>query len=533
MAAQTYVNGKIFTGRSEDDFVSAMRVEGGRIAGIGDVDDVETGDTVDLRGRTVLPGFLDVHTHPMYVARTVEAVACTPPHVRDIDGMVERLRSSAKVGMGDDVWIEGWGYDESQLAEHRPPTAADLDSVSTTQPVYVMRSDCHSGAANSRALELAGVTRDRPDPPGGRIGRDADGHPNGLLLEVAANEIVLNAKDGGRSLPHDVDLLASAADHFNRRGIVAVTDMMAAPGPIDYIDLYRGAAEKGLAQQAVIYYSWANLRELAMGDLAPADRRGRTRVGGLKLFVDGTISGRTAWTSDPYPGSPDQHGLRTASDDDIESAYAYARRNGLQLVFHAMGDRAIQTVIDAFRDRAPWVEDGPSVRIDHATLISPSQMRQMRAATMSFGIATQIIFLFAEYESYVSNLSAERFQSAYPLRALYRECDDLALSSDAPATTWADPDDVFVSLQAAVTRRSHRGHTIGDEHRITVPQAVLLYTAKASRVARLRDLGRIEPGSEASFVVLNRDVFTVPVEEINQIRVEQTFIRGIRVHPRG
>lgn len=526
MVTRAYVNGKIFTGRGEDDFVSAMTVEDGLVSWVGATLGVRAADeVVDLGGRTVLPGFLDTHTHPLYVARTVGTVPCLPPFVNDIDEMVGRLRESDRYERGEDVWIEGWGYDESKLAERRSPTAEDLDRVSRTQPVYVMRSDCHSGVANSRALRLAGVTRETPDPPGARFGRHPDGEPNGVLVEHGANDVVLRARRG-EGLSAGADLLASAAGHYHRRGIVAVTEMMALAGPYRYLDLYRTAARRGLRQRAVIYYTWTDLQRNPIGDLTASDREGRIRVGGLKLFMDGSISARTAWVSEPYRGSAGGRGFATASDEQVAAAYRYARRNQIQLVFHAMGDRAIERVIDLFADLDPWVENGPSVRIDHATLVSEEHLARMRSARMRFGIVTQIIFFFAEYESYRGNLSDEQFRRAYPVRSLYHRCPDVALSSDAPATPWADPDNVFVSIQAAVTRRAHNGRPIVPEQSITVPQAVLLYTDRARALAGLAGLGRIERGFDASFIVLDRDIFTIPTDDIHRINIEQTFIGG-------
>jgi predicted amidohydrolase YtcJ len=191
---QTFVNGKIFTGRSEHDFVSTFKVADGRITWTGDASDVADAEAIDLAGKTVLPGFIDIHTHPSYVAMTVNAVPCTVPVVNNIPEMIEALKKHPNFGKGERAWIEGWGYDESKLAEHRTPTAEDLDRVSTTQPVYVMRSDCHSGICDTRALEIAGITRDTPDPEGARFGRYENGEPNGVLQEHAANNVVIRTK---------------------------------------------------------------------------------------------------------------------------------------------------------------------------------------------------------------------------------------------------------------------------------------------------------------------------------------------------
>ena len=536
MTATLYTNGRIFTGRSEDDFATAMWVEDGRFTWVGDAADVSASGapgsrTIDLRGRTIIPGFLDVHTHPALIAETVGAVACTPPLVNSIEDMVRALRASPAASAGEDAWIGGWGYDESKLAEGRTPTARDLDRVSTTQPVYVMRSDCHSAVCNSRALRLAGISRDTPDPEGARFGRDEDGEPNGILVELAAKDRVSGARSG---TGHDqqAERIARTSAHFSERGIVAVTDMLSLTEPYRYLDLYRAASARGLRQQVVLYLSWSELAAKPLADLGPADREGDVRVGGLKLFMDGSVSGRTAWMAEPYRDS-DEHGMALVADDAIDAALAYARRNRVQLAFHVMGDRAIDHVLDRLAGEEPWMGDLPSVRLDHATMLGPAHVERIRRARMRFGAVTQVIFFFAEHDSYAANLTPAQYRRAYPLRTLYHGLERLALSSDCPATTWADPDNVFTSIKAAVTRRAYNGADIVAGEAITVPQALLLYTGRARQLADFPAVGLIEPGFDASFVELDRDIFTVPAEEIDQVGVERTFIRGELVFERS
>ncbi|WP_377014430.1 amidohydrolase family protein [Comamonas sp. JC664] len=155
----------------------------------------------------------------------------------------------------------------------------------------------------------------------------------------------------------------------------------------------------------------------------------------------------------------------------------------------------------------------------------------MNAMPMQWGVATQIIFMFAEYEAYTENLVDSEFDQSYALKTFYDEIDHVALSSDAPATTWADPDNVFVSIQAAVQRRAYNGAPIVDSQALTVPQALLLYTARAASLSPFEgQLGQIAPGFEASFAVLDRDIFTVPVADIGSLRVQATWIAGEQVY---
>jgi predicted amidohydrolase YtcJ len=527
MTSQLYINGEVFTGRGEDDFATAFRITDGVFSWVGDGAEVAGHQAVDLQGRTVVPGFLDVHTHPAFMATLVDAVMCLPPEVNSLAGLLEKLRTHPDLGRGNDAWIQGFGYDESKYPEGRGPTADDLDQVSATQPVFVQRCDGHSSACNHRALDLAGITHDTPDPPGARYGRDSDGRLNGLLIERNATDAVaaaIPAPDDAQQVRN----LTLLNEHFVERGIVAVGDLLATmiPAPLE---TFRAAEKAGMRVQCVLYYGWPAAEELP--DLTDDDRTGRMKIAGLKLFMDGAYSNRTAWTEDAYPGSGD-HGMHTLTDDDLRDAVTWARRNHIQVAVHAMGDRALNHVLDMFADEEPWMGDLPSIRLEHATLFSPAMIDRMNAARMSFAVVSHSIFLFAEYDSYQRSLSPQQFEIAYPIRSFYEHVPFTALSSDSPATAWADADNVFVSIKAAVLRRAYNGADIGQAEAITVPQALLLYTGRARHVAPLDEVGLIEKGYEGCFVVLDRDIFTIDPGEIDQVRVAETWIRGEQVYPR-
>jgi predicted amidohydrolase YtcJ len=528
---QFYVNGKVFTGEGETQFASAFRITDGRFSTVGGASDVAGEGVVDLGGRTVLPGFLDVHTHPAFMSTLIDAVACVPPAVNNIGELIAALKTDRDFGGGPDAWIEGWGYDESKLAERRKPTAQDLDQVSTIQPVLIRRSDGHSAVCNSRALQLADITRDTPDPPGARFERDADGDPNGILTEIAATRLV-NAAKPSPSYAQQVNRLARLNDHFAERGIVAVADLLATVAPYPPLEMFRDAASQGLRTQFALYYGWSEISEDPIPDLTELERTGRIKFAGVKLFIDGVISNRTAWINNTYPDS-DEHGIRLATDEELRSAAAWARRNRLQVAIHAMGDRALQRIIDLFAEEEPWMGDLPSIRLEHATLLSPAQVEQINRARMRFGVVSHTIFFFAEYDNYLNNLSPDQFQRAYAIRTFYERLPYTALSSDRPATTWADADNVFTSIKAAVLRKAYNGGDIGQAEAITVPQAILLYTARARKLAPLDRVGLISPGQEGSFIVLDRDIFSIPVEEIDQVQVSETYLEGERIYQRA
>lgn len=524
---QLFINGKIFTARSETDFASGFLVEDGRISWVGDAEQLnpaERAGAVDLEGRTVLPGLLDMHVHPALMADTADAVECLSPRVESVGGLVEALRTHPARQTGADAWIVGAGYDETKYPDGFP-TAADLDEVSRSQPVLVWRADRHTALCNTRALEIAGVTGATPDPEDGRFGRYHDGTPNGVLEEFSAISAVTDHMPQ-RTAAERADLLETVGKRLLCRGIVGVCDLLATTIPHP-LETYRTVAERASFPRTALFLGWN--RPLGLRDLEAQEASGATRVAGVKVLMDGAYSNRTAWVCSPYPDS-EEHGLHTLSDDQLLAAADWARRNGVQLAVHAMGDRAISHTVELLGDLEPWLEDTPSVRIEHATLMSAELTARLAAARMRFGIATHTIFFYSEYEAYEKNLRPEQVADAYPLRSLYESVDALALSSDCPATAWSEADDVFVSIEAAVRRRAFTGAAFGQQAAITVSQAVLLYTARAAAVTALPGLGQLAEGFEASFVVLDQDIFTVAAERIAQTTVLETWQAGELVY---
>ncbi len=525
MTTQCFVNGKVFTGTGADDFVSAFRIRDGVFDWVGDASDVSTEDVFELDGATVLPGLLDVHTHPGFMASLSSSVSLLPPSVSALSGLLDRLRTHENFGRDDDSWIEGFGYDDATFPDGHP-TRSDLDQVSTTQVVFVRRSDGHTACVNSRALELAGITRDTQDPAGARFERDEHGEPNGVLTEIAAVDAVERIRPK-RSQEDLVEGIVSLNEHFLSLGIVAVNDLYADLIP-EPLRLFRLAADRGFVPSVILFVGW----RAGLPDLTEAERAGPVRIGGVKLFMDGAYSNRTAWVVEPYPGS-DDHGLRTVDDDELRAAVTWARRNNVQVAIHEMGDRAATHVLDMFENEEPWLGELPSIRLEHASLFSQEMMTRLARARMRFGVVTHSIFFFAECTSYARNLTDAQFAVAYPIRTFYERVPLVALASDAPATAWEDADNPFTSIQAAVERRAHDGSDFNQAEAVTVGQALHLYTGRAAQLSALDRVGLIAPGYRADFVVLDRDVFTLGSDEIAGTSVLRTFVDGAQVYSRG
>ena len=530
---RAFVNGKIFTSDTSEPgalYAEALLCDGGRILFAGAEKDLPAGEypRIDLGGRTVIPGFVDAHMHPVMLADFSRQIACLPPKVNSIQELIQeiaRVRSEKPEG----GWIKGWGYDEGKFAEHRSPNRYDLDKGSSDFPVFLTRSCEHIRCVNSKALELAGITRDTPDPQGGEIERDEHGEPTGVLKENA-RDLVLPFMPP-ETKESTVASLIDLGNLLTSQGIVAVTDMGNLHEGGNY-EFYEEAVKRGFRQRVSLYYMWDYFMDDPLFDITPElmDRNRQIRIAGLKLIGDGSISGKTAWLSEPYLGT-EECGFPVYSDESMERALEFCKRTGCQLSVHAMGGRAIDRVIDRVYPEKDWTDGKvPCLRVEHLT--EPSDRAVARAAERGFGFASQPIFEYCEIETYKNNMDPERLRHIYPHRTMLDRGVKLCLSTDAPATSWAVPSDPFSNLKSAVTRYACDGTDIGQDERLDIETAMILYTKESAEVSGFAGLGVLKPGYAADFAVLSDDLFTVDPMKIDEVRVEETYIGGERVYCR-
>ena len=527
-----FINGKIFTSDPQNPWAEAMLVRGGQILWAGRREDMPyaEGTVTDFRGRTVIPGFVDAHMHPVMLADSRKQIVIMPPLIRSLHDLAQAIRRRRRE-QGPGLWIEGWGYDEQALKEKRPPSRYDLDAGCSDAPVSITRTCAHICCVNSMALRLAGIDRNTPDPPGGEIERDENGEPTGILRENARNLITPFIPAVSRK--NQVENLLELGELLASQGITAICDMGSLDGS-DSMPVYEEAVRRGVGQRIGIYYMWdfyAEHPEDLHGLEGRTDRRGQIFTAGLKLIGDGSVSGRTAWMDRPYQNSADDCGFPVCSDAQLESAIAFCRSHGCQLSVHAMGTRAITRVVDRAAKERAWTEEGiPYVRVEHVTL--PTEESMKRAAEHGIAFVTQPIFPYAESASYLYNLGAERFGECYPIKRMLENKVPLAFSTDAPATFWPVSSDPFPGLKAAVTRRAADSTDFGADQSVDIGTAVVLYTRGAAQAAGFAGSGMLRKGYRADFAVLNGDIFTIHPENIDRIQVMETYIGGAQVYRR-
>lgn len=548
-----YKNAKIFTSDRENPWADAMIVTGGRVKWVGFEKDMkgdseaachgEPTEIVDLGGRTVLPGFVDAHMHPIMLADYSAMISALPPEVNSIAELTAKVAQrrsamtdaeAARAAKGE-LWILGWGYDEGKFAEHRAPNRYDLDAGASDAPVLVHRTCAHVICVNSKALELAGITADTPDPEGGQIERDENGEPTGVLRETAKNLIMpfLPVPSHDELVQQIVDL----GKILEKQGVVAVADM----GLFDASNTYAllsDAAKAGFSQRVAVYYMWHYFLDnppVVTEEMKDHDKQ--IYVAGVKTVGDGSISGRTAWVKEPYlGGDKDDIGICVCSDEVLESAISFAKEHRIQLSMHAMGGRAIDRIIKRMEDEKRWTKDQaepgiyPHLRLEHLT--EPTDYSINEAIKKGYAFVTQPIFAYCEIESYMKNFGLERTSRAYPISTMLGRGVTLALSTDAPATSWATPSDPLPNIKAAVTRIAYDGtdYSKGErDERLTVEEAIYLYTRAGALILGMNDSGWLHPGARADFLVLSDDIFTIDPMRIGEIKIE-THLEAFLYH---
>ena len=515
-----YVNGRIWTA-SRARIVTALGTVGERIAA---VDDAAVRKrigkqtrVVDLQGAFVVPGFMDAHTHFLLAAS-----ALTPPNLRDAksrDEFVKRVaEASRQLPPGE--WMQGGSWD-AELWGGELPTHQWIDAVTADRPVALTRLDLHMWLLNSAALRLAGIDRNTPEPAGGRILRDANGEPTGIVIDEAQSLVK-------RAMPPPTDAaleraLRAGIEHGLRYGVTQTHAM-----GLDWImhDALLRLRAKG--ETDMRFYSFVPLKDWEkLQDWIEHHGRGDdwVRWGGLKALADGSLGSRTALFHRPYDDQPGTHGIRVNTLDDLRKWITQADKAGFQNAVHAIGDQANDDILDVFAEVARV--NGPRdrrFRIEHAQHLTP-------AAIPRFG-QQHVIASVQPYHAIddgrwaIQRIGAERLKGTYAFKSLLDGGARVCFGSDWPVA----PISPLTGMAAAVLRQTIDGKNPGGwlpEQRVTVEQALTAYTATNAYAGLQEDrLGRIAPGFLADFVVLDTDLLKTDPQKISAANVLRTVVGG-------
>ena len=529
-ADMVLLNGKIVTMDSEESIADAVAVKYGRLLKVGSNKEVkglagESTRVIDLKGKCVIPGLIDSHCHMMNVGagRLLYVDLSQEAGVHSIKDLVDRLRDRAEETHAGE-WVIGFQEDDSKLREKRHPTRYELDEASTVHPIFISTVGGHFYMANSLVFENAGVSKDTPDPVGGKFDRDESGIPIGGIHETALDVI---RPEGPPTPTRDQsyrgarEILTECAEN----GLTCVYDTVGQPEIRAALDL-KNAGELPIRMRMDVYIDlFPELEKLGIYRGLGDDW---LRIGGLKFFFDGAISARTAAVTEEYLNKPGFFGVMATTREIATEKIMSAYKEGYRISAHANGDRAIIMYLDIMEEaQSKYPRDDPRNRDIHCTVITPELVKRIS----ELGILPTIFGPYVYYhgDKLIPAFGEERLERMFAARSFLDAGVKIAAHSDHPCAPYPP----LMAVHGLVNRKTKAGKPIGSSQRVSVMEALKLYTVNAAYQQFDEDkLGSIEEGKLADMVVLGEDILSVPTENIKDIPVEMTIIDGKVVHTR-
>jgi predicted amidohydrolase YtcJ len=535
MRGLVLLNGRVFTARAgEPPFTGGVAIAGERIVAVGGDHAARAGAPpdsrhIDVGDRSILPGFVDAHHHLAFTGAELAAVDARYPGVASIADLVAKVAEAAE-RTPDGQWIRAVGMNPEMYPDGRLPTRWDLDEATRVHPVLVQHMSGHHALANSLALETRGLGDDAGDPQGGHLVRDERGRLTGYCLDAAQQLVVPPAVDIGHHGPgfHDdapLDEIVGDIERGSRASLAAgITSIVDAQVTRRELAGYRAARDQGvLGVRMTAMPISSQLDEFQELGLAGPFGDDRLAIGPMKFYADGALTGGTAAFTTPYgPNGEFTGSLYWASEEEFRTAITTAHAAGWQIGVHAQGDRAIDRVLDAY-DAAlrAHPRDDHRHRIEHCG--GPRPDRIARMASLGVMAVGQPRYFWDAGDAWMRVLDPERTHRLQPYREFLEAGVRFALSSDAPVASYRPLDTIF----SAVTRTTVSGAVVGADQALTIEEAVRAATADAawSYVADDR-LGTLEVGKLADVVVLDRDLFATPPDDIAGVGVDLTLVGG-------
>ena len=520
----------------------AMLVRDGRIAAVGDPGEIRAAagpgaEVARLDGASIVPGLIDAHCHVADIGYLAAGADCSQPSAPDIPAIQARLReASSRTPAGS--WVTGSGYVEYQLREGRHPTRADLDQAVPDRPAVLYHTSLHACVLNSAALRAAGFEDRQPDPPGGAFGRDGEGRLDGVVFEGPMFALLernlrdditrMGAAERGR-------LMERAGQRLAALGITAACD---ADLRRDTVAAFAEADQAGALHQRIYGLVVHDQVDWLLANGLQGRHSGRLATEAVKIWADGGMSSRTAAIHGSYPVPPHGSGILFFSRDELTAMVREFDARGFQVAVHAQGDRAIGTVLDAYAavldggmglagpglggpaGSAPAGRNPRRHRIEHAGAMYPALTA--RAAELGIVIVSQPGFLSALGDGFAAAFPGQADQ-LYAFGSWRRAGLTVAGSSDAPVISAAP----LLGIRDAVTRRTDGGQVLGPGERLTAREALALYTTEAAAAMHREDeIGSLQPGKLADFVVLDANPLQADPAQLAGIQVLATAVDG-------
>lgn len=510
-------NGTLYTMESSGDRVEALLTEHGKIIAVGAFDMLknEAEQAIDLQGAVLYPGFVDSHMH--VIGHGAKLLSLDLSKAQSAEDMMEQLQSSHK-GLAEDEWFIGEGWNENNFPDKKIFTREELDLV-TNSPMILKRACRHAALVNTKALELAGITKDTANPEDGVIVRDENGEATGYLLE-GAQDLVMDIipVPTEQMLTH---ALQTSVDDLLSLGLTgAVTDDLGYFGDYDEpLQAFKNVVGKQKNFRAHLLRRSSVFKQL-MEEKATYDEPWIT-PGEMKFFIDGALGGKTALLSEPYADTPTTSGMAVHSDAEIDALVALARSYGEAVAVHIIGDAAVEKVLDAI-EKHP-VPTGKKDRLIHVNVLRTDLVERM--AKLPVVLDIQPIFVSSDFPWVMDRLGEHRLDWAYAWKRLVDYGFICGGGSDAPVED-VDP---LLGIYAAATRRkpgeTHEGY-LPDEKLSRFESVGLFTTGSAATIGKANERGKLAIGYDADFTVLDKDLFTVEEEEILAAKVQLTVVAG-------
>jgi len=526
-------NGILDTQNTAHPHAQAVAIGNGKILAVGRNEDAlnlagPDTEKIDLDGRLVVPGFIDTHIHFHEWALNRHGIKLDD--LTCLEELLVRVREAADT-QPSGQWIIGQGWNETDWTEQHIPTREKLDRVAPAHPVLLWRCDLHLAAANSIALNLAGIMHDTPDPPEGRIERDNTGEPNGILRELAINLVrqVIVPPDADQVMGAFED----AAKALHRRGVTGIHDvrLMADRDGASAFQTFQKLDQKNrLDLRCWVTLPGEELDNIIGIGLQTGFGNDRLSVGHVKYFSDGGMGARTAWMIDPYLDA--ERGMPLIDMDALAREINKADQAGLSVMVHAVGDRANHELVNIFQDlesnrvRSGWSAPIIPHRIEHVQMIRPEDADRLRNLNVALCVTPANMVLDMNL---IDSAVGEKGKWTYAFRRLLDTGAAVMFSSDCPV---CDPDPLM-GIHAAVTRQRADGTPKNGWHpesRVTVAEALKAYTSTPAAVHKTTDLGVIAPGKKADLVVLSRNILDILPSQLPEIHVDLTLFDGRIVH---
>ena len=522
------LNGVIHTINPGQPLVAALAIDrgSGRIIAAGDTADIRSlagplTETLDLRGRIALPGFIDAHTHLLFYAQERLEVELRETRSED-EAVALAQRRAATLPPG--TWIIGHGWDKNNWTPEAFPSKASLDAAIPAHPVALASHDHHSYWVNSAALRRAGIDASTADPGSGSIQRDSAGEPTGMLFEMDA----LDLMDTAITPPDDDTLLVELRAVFAELRSRGVTGVHNIEGDRSLRLMQRIHAAGEPMPRTLLYIPRQSLPDALRLGLAADFGDDVLRFAGVKIFMDGALGSQTAAMLDPYEGSSNKLGLLTTGDEEIERVVREAAQGGVGMAIHAIGDRAVKTALDGVEAgmRAGTLS-ARRIRLEHVQLARMEDLQRMAR----LGVVASVQPFHAVVDRYTAERYwGDRYRRAYAYNTMRQLGIPVALGSDTPVDT-CDP---LRILHAAINRYDDRTPDAGPwlpDQALTLQQALYAYTAGAAYAGgQEAHQGTLAPGKLADLVVLAEDPFALPQRRIAGAEVAATLVGGELVY---